>query len=165
MKVVTHKKYLGDFISNDGKNENNIRERTNRAIGNINKIVSTLSERPYGKYYFQAYKIMREGVLLGRLLNNAESWINITQKNIEDLEKIDLNLQRKVLNVTGNPSPIFMMLELGTIPVRFVIMKKRLQFLHYILNENKESMLSQVFETLKSESKKGDFVHLTNGDR
>ena len=30
---------------------------------------------------------MREGVLLGRLLNNAERWINISQKNIEDLEK------------------------------------------------------------------------------
>ena len=26
-------------------------------------------------------------------------------------------------------------------------------------------MISQVFETLKSESRKGDFVHLTNGDR
>ena len=82
-----------------------------------------MSERPYGKYYFQAYKIMREGVLLGGLLNNAESWINITKKNIEDLEKTDLNLQRKVLNVTGNPSRVFMMLELGIIPVRFVMMK------------------------------------------
>ena len=26
-------------------------------------------------------------------------------------------------------------------------------------------MISQVFETLKSESRKGDFFHLTNGDR
>ena len=51
MTVVTHNKYLGDIISNDGKNKNNIRERTNRAIGNINKIVSTLSERPYGKLF------------------------------------------------------------------------------------------------------------------
>ena len=50
--------------------------------------MSTLSERPYGKYYFRAYQIMREGIMIGGLLNNAESWINITQKNIEDLEKL-----------------------------------------------------------------------------
>ena len=137
MKEVTDKKYLGDIISVDGKNEKNIRERINRSIGNTNKIVPTLSERPYGKYYFRAYQIMREGIMIGGLLNNAESWINITQKNIEDLEKTDLILQRKVLSVTGNPSRVFMMLELGIIPVRFVIMKKRLHFLHYILNENK----------------------------
>ena len=80
---------------------------------------------------------MREGVLLGRLLNNAERWINISQKNIEDLEKTNLNSQRKVSNVTENPSRVFMMLELGNIPVIFVIMKKCLQFLHYILNEKK----------------------------
>ena len=128
MKEVTDKKYLGDIISDDGKNEKNIRERTNRSIGNITKIVSTLSERPYGKYYFRAYKTMTEGILIGGLLNNAESWINITQKNIEDLEKTELLLQRKVLSVTGNPSRVF-------IPVRFVLMKKRLQFLNYILRE------------------------------
>ena len=152
MKEVTDKKYLGDIISVDGKNEKNIRERINRSIGNTNKIVSTLSERPYGKYYFRAYQIIREGIMIGGLLNNAESWINITQKNIEDLEKTDLMLQRKVLSVTGNPSRVFMMLELGIIPVRFVMMKKRLQFLHYILNENIESTISQVFETLKKDS-------------
>ena len=78
MKEVTEKKYLGDIISNDGKNDKNIKDRTNTALGNINKIVSTLTERPYGKYFFRAYRIMREGILLGGLLTNAESWINLT---------------------------------------------------------------------------------------
>ena len=69
---------------------------------------------------------MRDGILLGGLLTNAESWVNLTPKNVEELEKPDLILQRKVLSTTGNPSKVFMMLELGIIPIRFVLMKKRL---------------------------------------
>ena len=36
MKEVTEKKYLGDIISNDEKNDKNIKDRTNKALGNIN---------------------------------------------------------------------------------------------------------------------------------
>ena len=108
---------------------------------------------------------MRDGILLGGMLTNSESWINVTQANIDELEKPDTNLQRKVLAAEGNPSKVFMMLELGFIPVRFVVMQKRLQFLHYILKENTESIMRQVFDTLKSESRYGDFVYLTNRDK
>lgn len=134
-------------------------------MGNINKIVTTLTERPYGKYHFKAYRMMREGLLLAGLLTNAKSWINMTKKDIEELEKPDLILMRNVLSVTGNPSKVFMMLELGIIPVRFVIMKKRMQFLHYILNESTESMIRKVYDTLKQDYRNGDFVSQTNSDR
>ena len=72
---------------------------------------------------------------------------------------------RKILSITGNPSRVFMMLELGIAPVRFVIMKKRMQFLHYILNESTESMIRKVYDTLKQDSRHGDFVSQTNSDR
>ena len=36
MKQVSEKKYLGDLIYSNGKNEANIKERTNKAIGNVN---------------------------------------------------------------------------------------------------------------------------------
>ena len=58
-----------------------------------------------------------------------------------------------------------MCLELGIIPVKFVIMEKQLNFLRYILQESMTSMLRQVYETLKSDSRKGDFVSLVKQDR
>ena len=61
MKEVSDNNYLGDIISDDGKNQKNIKDRTNKSIGNINKIVTTLTERPYGKFNFKSYRIMREG--------------------------------------------------------------------------------------------------------
>jgi hypothetical protein len=126
MKEILKKKYFWDIISSDGKNKKNIKDRTNKATGNVNKIVTTLNERYYGKNTFKAYKLMREGILLGSLLTNSESWINVTNQDISELEKPDTHLLRKVLD--SSASKCFMMLELGIIPVRFVLMKKRLQF-------------------------------------
>jgi hypothetical protein len=73
-------------------------------------------------------------------------------------------VQRNILCNYGNPSKVFMCLELGIIPVRFVIIKGRLKFLKYILDENISTMMRQVYETLKKDSRKGDFVDLVNRD-
>ena len=58
-----------------------------------------------------------------------------------------------------------MMLELGVLPLRYVVMQKFMQFLHYILQESSDSMLRKVFDVLKDDSWKGDFVRLSNQDR
>ena len=47
MNEVTENKYLGDVINKDGNNQSNIKEGTNKAQGNVNKIVNSLNERPY----------------------------------------------------------------------------------------------------------------------
>ena len=44
-------------------------------------------------------------------------------------------------------------------------MKKRLMFLQYIVKESTESLISKVYTALKEDSRKGDFVQLTNSDR
>ena len=165
MNEVIEKKYLGDLIAKDGTNCNNIKERTNKAHGNINKIVTSINERPYGKKKIKVAKLMREAILLNGLLNNSESWINMSKKDLKDLERPDMILQRQILSTSGNPSKCFIQLELGIIPVKFVIMQKRLNFLHYILHEDMESMIKQVFITQREDSRKGDFKDLTHIDR
>ena len=82
MTNITEKKYLGVKISCDGKNyKKNIKEKMNKALGNVNKIIPTQNERPYGRHIFKAFKLMRESLLLGGMLTNAESWINVTKQN------------------------------------------------------------------------------------
>lgn len=107
---------------------------------------------------------MRESMLLGSMLNNAESWININKTDLNNLEKPDTILQKLILSAKGSPSKVFMYLELGILPVKYVIMEKRLKFLRYILNEDMSSMIRQVYETLKLDSRKGDFVYLIKQD-
>ena len=103
-------------------------------------------------------------MLVGGMLSNAESWINITQKDLENLEAPDIILQKKILSSKGNPSKCFIQLELGIIPIKFILKLKRLNFLHYILTEHKNSMISQVYTVMRQDCKKGDFVSLIESD-
>ena len=73
---------------------------------------------------------MRESMLLGSMFSNSKSWINQTKKDLETLEKPDTFLKRNVLSQQGNPSKVFMYLELGVIPVSFVMMEKQLKLLN-----------------------------------
>ena len=98
------------------------------------------------------------------MLNNSESWINLTKVDLETLAKPDTILQRNIFENKGNPSKVFMSIELGVIPVSFVIMEKQLNFLKYILEQSMSSMLRQVYETLKKDSVKGDFIYLIEKD-
>ena len=164
MKDVQQKKYLGNIITNDSTNSLNIKDRTNKAMGNVDKIITGLIERPYGKNTYRAGKIMREAMLIGAMLNNTETWNNITKDDINQLTKPDTILQRKLLATSGNPCKVFMNLELGIIPVRYVIMGNRTKYLNYILNEDIGTTVRDVFETQKRDSRKGDFVNQVNQD-
>merc|ERR1719319_100521 len=101
-------------------------------------------------------------MLVGSLLNNAETWINLTKKDMEKLEKPDFILQEKLFSVKA--SKAFQYLEFGILPAKYVIMGRRLKFWKYILNEGNESMIRQVYEEQKKDSKKGDFNYLIKED-
>ena len=70
----------------------------------MNQIVSSIYERPYAKHTYKAAMIMREAMLIGSMLTNSESWINLTQQDLDKLLKPDTILQRKLLSESGNPS-------------------------------------------------------------
>ena len=66
---------------------------------------------------------MKDTIMLSGLLTNSESWKNVTQNNLDNLEKAEFTLQTKILSATGNPGKCFTQLELGMLHVRYVIMK------------------------------------------
>ena len=87
-------------------------------------------------------------MLIGSLLNNSESWINLNKTDMKDLEKPDTILQKEILKTKGNPSKAFMCLDLRILPLNYVVMRKRLNFLKYIINEDMSTMICQVYEAL-----------------
>ena len=87
MEDVEEEKYLGDIITNDGKNVKNIAARTNRGIGTVNQIMSILDDICFGKYYFKVAMVFRNSLLLSSLLTNAEAWYNLSDNDVTELEK------------------------------------------------------------------------------
>ena len=58
----------------------------------MNKITNSLHERPYGVHTYKAAKLMRESMLIGSITTNSETWINLTKKDLDNLEKPDIML-------------------------------------------------------------------------
>ena len=143
-------KYLGDIISVDGRNINNIKARVTKGTGIVSKILSILDGIPFGQYYFEVALILRSSLLLSSILCNSESWYNVTKAELDLIESVDLCFLRRILNAPKSTPKEMLYLELGCIPLRHIIRKRRILFLHYILNQETNSL---IFRFLMSQMK------------
>ena len=151
----SEEKYLGDILSNDGKNIKNFKARVAKGTGIIRNIITRLEGIPFGKYYFEVAIILRNSLLVSSVLNNCEAWYNITRAEMEYLETVDIMFLRKILNAPRSTPKEMLFLELGCMRLRDIIKQRRLLFLYYILNEPSNSLVhSFLMAQLKSRNKK-----------
>ena len=73
MVQVNKEKYLGDYLTNDGKINVNISERQAKGYGYVNQIFSTLKEVSFGVYYFDMAMLFRTTMLINGMLCSVES--------------------------------------------------------------------------------------------
>ena len=76
------------------------------------------------------------------------------------LEQCDEILLTKVLDCDANTSNAIKYLDLGILPIRFEIMRRKLSFLQYILLQDKKSMIHQVLKATCDNTVKNDFVQI-----
>ena len=63
-----------------------------------------------------------------------------------------------MLDCDANTSNALKYLDLGVVPIRFEIMISKLEFLQYILLQDKKSMMYQVLKAIEENSSKNDFA-------
>ena len=143
IETTDSEKYLGDIISSDGKNTKNIINRQNKGHAASTQVLQILENIFFGKYYFQAAVVLRNSLLVSSMLFNSEAWYNVTNAEIKSLEKIDETCIRKILNAPYATPKIMLYLELGVLPLRYIMKSRRLNYLHYILNEDEKSLIHQ----------------------
>ena len=155
MEEKEEEKYLGDVISTDGRNLKNIKARIAKGKGIANKIITMLDDIPFGKHYFEVGIILRDSLLVSSVLFNSEAWYNLTESDLDLLETVDLLFLRKLLKAPKGTPKEMLFLELGCLPLREIVRERRLNFLHYILNEDPNSMIYRVFQSqIKSRTNK-----------
>ena len=62
MERVTEDTYLGDIISEDGKNAKNIKSREAKGVGIISEIKNMLETIMLGEHFFSTALLLRERV-------------------------------------------------------------------------------------------------------
>ena len=97
-------------------------------------------------------------MFLNGILTNAEIWYGITKSEIKKLEDLDLNLMRKILNTPFSVPSEGVYLELGCMNIETILKARRLNYLHYLLNQNESSMLYKFFCTQWKYSSKNDWT-------
>ena len=92
------------------------------------------------------------------MLCNSEAWYNITNSELCLIESIDEILLRKLLNAPKSTPKEMLYLELGCIPYRDIIQKRRLIFLFYILKQDPKSIIYRFFESQRNHGTSKDWV-------
>ena len=164
MEESEEEKYLGDIIAKDGKNLKNIKARVNKGKGIVKRIMGILDGIPFGKLYFQIAVILRNSLLVSSVLCNSEAWFNVTKAELALIESVDLMLLRNILGAPKTVAKEIIYLELGLLPLRDIIKQRRLNFLHYILNQGPNSIMFKVFETQQKYKTKKDWVTSIEND-
>ena len=143
--VVKEATYLGDVIQADGKNTNNIKERVKKGIGIVSNIMDILKSVSFGSKYFEIAVTLREACLINGMLTSSEIWYGLTKKEESQLEEVDKLLLRRILEAPNSACVESLYLELGLVPIHILLKMRRLNYLHYLANLNKNEMLSKVF--------------------
>ena len=113
---------------------------------------------PFGRFHFEIALILRNILLVSSMLCNSEAWYNITKAELTLLESIDVRFLKGLLKTPKSTPKEAYYLELGCLPFRYIIRQRRLSFLHYILNQDEESLLFRFFKSQNEHRKKKDWT-------
>ena len=158
LNVKEYETYLGDVISRTGSNENNIEHRKNEGISGINQIMSMLNLTSLGHYYFEIAIILRDSILISKLVFNSEVWYKVSIKQLEKLEQIDEIYFRKIFNVAKTSPKIGIYMECGKLPIRFIVKMRRLMYYWHILNRKEDELLFKFYKAQKYMPSEGDWI-------
>ena len=103
-------------------------------------------------------------MLVSSLLCNSEAWFNVTNAELELLESVDLMLLRSIMKAPKSTPKEMLFVELGILPLREIIRERRLNFVHYILNQEANSLIVKVFEKQVKNCTAKDWVNTVIDD-
>ena len=161
MKEISHinaEKYLRQTISSDSTNTSNIIELRNKGIGIQNKIIQMLEKMPGGHFHFEIAVILRNSLLISSILSNSEVWYSLTKHDTELLEQVDEMWMRNLFSCSRNVSRDILYLELGLVPISYIIKARIQMYLHHILQQEEDSLLYTFFLAQMKSPNQNDWV-------
>ena len=147
MERVSEETYLGEIISDDGKNTKNIKNRINKGYGIITKIMDMLENIIFGEHFFTTTVLLRESLFLNSILTNSDIWYGLKNSELEELESLDKDLLRQILKTPFTTPTESLFLELGCMDIKTIIKSRRINYLHYLTTRKETDMVYKFLVT------------------
>ena len=160
IEQTDEQKYLGFMLSNKGNNMANINQMKKKSHGIIRTIFDKLQSMNLKQYYFECAIVLMNANLRSSITYASETYYILKEKEIRQLERIEEIFFRKLVKTGRNCPTVQLYLEMGQVPGRFEIIKMRLLFLKNILDQNRGSIVYQIFEAQKNFPTRRDWVSI-----
>ena len=133
MENVDCATYIGDQFNKAGTNKDLIEERVKKGKSCLVNAMSLCAEITMGLFTIQTLLLLYKSMFLQVILNDAQAWTNLTDKNIQDLQTIQLRYLKRMMHTPQSTPNSFTFLETGCLPIQYEIHVKQFTFLHHIL--------------------------------
>ena len=152
-------------MSKTGKIRPTIEARKAKGYGILTNVLAIINEVPLGHWKIDAGLQLRQAMLLNCVLFNSEALHNVSQDDLNILEKVDEALLRGILKAHSKIPLEALFLETSSIPIRLIVAGRRLMYLHTILQKSQSEMIRKVYDVQKSDTSPGDFSELVSNDK
>ena len=151
----TKYKYLGDFVS-DGW-EPLYRKRYEKSQGYAVTCQAMCTEISLGFQIYSIAKLLHQAIFLQGTMLNMETWPNFNTDRLTMFERAEQGFFRKILTAHSKTPIECIYLELGIVPFRFHLMKRRLLYYHTIMQRDNSEITKAVVVRQKHTRIDGDF--------
>ena len=155
-------KYLGDHAS-DGF-ELLYKKRLEKCVGYSVSCQAMCTEISLGFELFSVAKLLLQSIFLNGSLVKMETWPNFNDNRMEQFERVEHGFLRKILSAHSKTPIECLYLELGVMPFRYHLMKRRITYYHTIMNREDNEITKQIVECQKEAPLKGDFYQQVQSD-
>ena len=151
IKNTTAYKYLGDTVTNDGKNKINLEIRENKITATIRQINTTASSDIMKRVETTVILTLYEKSVIPTLIHNCESWtLSITEEN--QIDKIGVKALKRLFNLPTTTPSVAILHNLGLLYLTQVVDNMRFMYLHKIVNRQTDHWTNKMIAHLKTQN-------------
>ena len=145
MLVKSLVRYLGDLFNEIGNKSALIQDRITKGKGRVNEIFTLAFEVTSGVHMIDTLLLLYDAYFLPTILFNCQAWSKLLESEFKKLSVIQLKFLKKVLMAPRSTPNAAVLLELGILPIKEEVNKRRLGFLYHILNLEPEYPVQRMF--------------------
>ena len=140
------------------------KKRLEKAQGYSIMCEAMCSEMSLGFQLYEIAKLLHRSIFVNGSLVNMETWPNCTNERIVSFERIKQAFFRKILRAHSKTAIEAIYLELGVVPLRYQLKKKRIMYFRDIMDRDDEEITKRIVTLQKKDCDAGDFYEQVKRD-